>query len=109
MPSLYETLHFFRSPQGQLLEIKRLDQPESPGANRAYLWLWVTERTVASLKLLDSRTDLRQTRHFREAQLSFDEQGGELSWHDGRVIALTNEHGKEPDALRKRLIRNHLS
>lgn len=106
MPLSYETLYAFHSQQGHLLEIKRLDLPSSATKDQVYHWLWVTTNAVLSLKFVGMETGDRQ---FREARLSFDDAGGELVWRDGNVIALTNARCMEPDALRRRLIRNHLS
>ena len=109
MPLSYETLYAFHSQQGHLLEIKRLDLPSSATKDQVYHWLWVTTSAVSSLKFVGMETGDRQFRQFREAHLSFDDAGGELVWRDGNVIALTNARDREPDALRRRLIRNHLS
>ena len=109
MPLSYETLYAFHSQQGHLLEIKRLDLPSSATKDQVYHWLWVTNSAVSSLKFVGMETGDRQLRQFREARLFFDDTGGELVWRDGDVIALTNARSREPDALRRRLIRNHLS
>lgn len=109
MPLSYETLYLFHSPQGHLFEIKRLDLPSNAAKHHIYHWLWVTHNTVSSLTFVGMETGRRQVRQFREARLSFDDAGGELVWNGGNVITLTNARGQEPDALHKRLIRDHLS
>lgn len=109
MPSSYETLHLFRSSHGHLLEIRRLDLPHDSAGHRIRQWLWVTDRTVSTLKFIGRVDSPKHTLSFRECRLSFDANGGELVWCDGDAVFLTPEPYREPDALRKRLIHNHLN
>jgi hypothetical protein len=109
MPPRYDVLFLFTAPQGHLVEIKRLDRPDTAPKDQVFHWLWVDVTTVMSLRFLGMRTSPRQRRSFEEAQLEFDAHHAELRWIDGPVIDLVAHHaGTMPTSVSRR-IDQHLS
>lgn len=71
MPLPYDILRLFTSPQGYLVEIQHR-AGQAVAAQAAREWLWVTDRSVTSLRALHTGDDTPQVRHFREARLQLD-------------------------------------
>jgi hypothetical protein len=86
--AMYEVLYHFSSPEGHLVEIRRLDQVADTSKDRVYQWPWIDRSTVTSLRYLDMATLPRQERSFAEAKLWFDNARGELRWAHGAVVSL---------------------
>ena len=105
----YEVLYLFKSPQGHLVEIKRLDRPADAPKSRIYDWLWLTDRSATSLRFRGMQDGTAQVRIFREGRLSFDDTQAELAWRSGEVVSLIPATGTELEPLQQQLIRNHLS
>lgn len=84
----FEIVHLFWAPQGYLVEIKRLDLPETAPKSKRYQWLWIEAGTVSTLGFVGMSEHPERRRTFEEAQLRFDDVRGELSWSDGRSAAL---------------------
>lgn len=88
MPSQYEVLHLFCTPQAYLAEIRRLDLPVTAPKAKRYCWLWIEDSTVSSLSFEGMSATPEQKRVFAEAHFRFDEVRGVLVWNDGRSVAL---------------------
>ncbi|WP_313024476.1 hypothetical protein [Pseudomonas lopnurensis] len=104
----YEVTRLFSSPQGYLVEVgvpKR--QPGAPEPLRE--WLWVTDRSVTSLRLLHTDEDLRGVRGFREARLQLDGPQAQLAWPNGEQLTLAASSMRALPAEQRQLIHNHLS
>ncbi|HBP6530103.1 TPA: hypothetical protein L6A81_31255 [Pseudomonas aeruginosa] len=107
MPLPYDILRLFTSPQGYLVEIQHLAGQAAPAAARE--WLWVTDRSVTSLRALHTEGDTPQVRHFREAQLKLDGVRAQLVWSNGDCQALMACSMPALPAAQHQLIHNHLS
>lgn len=108
MPLPYDILRLFTSPQGYLVEIQHLaGQAASAAATRE--WLWVTDRSVTSLRPLNTEGDTPQVRHFREAQLQLDGIRAQLVWPNRDCQALMACSMPVLPAAQHQLIHNHLS
>lgn len=107
MPLPYDILRLFTSPQGYLVEIQHLAGQAAPVAARE--WLWVTDRSVTSLRVLHTESDTPQVRHFREAQLQLDGIRAQLVWSNGDCQALMACSIPVLPAAQHQLIHNHLS
>lgn len=108
MPLPYEVTRLFSSPQGYLVEIglpKR--QPDTPEPVRE--WLWVTDQSVTSLRLLHTDDDMRGVRSFREAHLRLDGAHVQLAWSNGEQFTLAASQMRALPAQYRQLIHNHLS
>ena len=88
MPPQFEIVHLFCAPQGYLVEIKRLDLPETAPKSKRYQWLWIEVGTVSTLVFVSMSEHPERRWTFEEALLRFDDVRGELSWSDGRSAAL---------------------
>lgn len=108
MPLLYDILRLFTSPQGYLVEIQNLDgQAATTQSTRE--WLWITDRSVTSLRPLPADRDTPQLQQFREAQLQLDGIRAELVWHNGNCQTLMACSMPALPAAQHQLIHNHLS
>ncbi|WP_256217912.1 hypothetical protein [Pseudomonas sp. EGD-AK9] len=108
MPLPYAILRLFTSPQGYLVEIQhRAGQATAAPAARE--WLWVTDRSVTSLRTLHGAGNTPQVHHFREAQLQLDGVRAQLVWHNGDCQALMACSMPALPAAQHQLIHNHLS
>jgi len=108
MPLPYDILRLFTSAQGYLVEIQHLaGQAAAAPATRE--WLWVTDRSVTSLRALHTEGDTPQVRYFREAQLQLDGIGAQLVWPNGDRHALMACSMPALPAAQHQLIHNHLS
>lgn len=104
MPLPYEVIRLFTSPAGYLVEI------EHPRPERGREWLWVTDRSVTSLRPLRGDGTTQCLRVFREARLQqLDGQHAELSWPNGERYALMVNSMPVLPAEQHQLIHNHLS
>lgn len=103
----YEILYLFQSPQGCLVEIKRLDQPADAPKNHD--WLWLTDRSATSLHFQHMEAGPPQVRVFKEGQLHFDDARAELTWRNGEVVELTPRPRIGLGSLHQQLVHNHLS
>jgi hypothetical protein len=108
MPLPYDILHLFTSAQGYLVEIQH-STGQAAAAQAAREWLWVTDRSVTSLRALHTTGDTPQVRHFREAQLQLDGIRAQLVWHNGDCQALMACSMPALPAAQHQLIHNHLS
>ncbi|MDH0639281.1 MULTISPECIES: hypothetical protein [Pseudomonas] len=108
MPLPYDILRLFTSPQGYLVEIQhRAGQAAAAAAARE--WLWVTDRSVTSLRTLPAKCDTPQVRHFREARLQLDGMRAQLVWPNGDCQTLMVCSMPALPAEQHQLIHNHLS
>lgn len=108
MPLPYDILRLFTSPLGYLVEIQHL-AGQAASAAAAREWLWVTDRAVTSLRVLNTESDTPQVRHFREAQLQLDGIRAQLVWPNGDCQALMACSMPALPAAQHQLIHNHLS
>jgi hypothetical protein len=108
MPLPYDILRLFTSPQGYLVEIQHR-AGQSAAAAAAREWLWVTDRSVTSLRALPEERDSPQVRHFREAQLQLDGIRAQLVWPNGDCQALMVCSMPALPAAQHQLIHNHQS
>lgn len=106
MPLPYDILRLFTSPQGYLVEIQHLTTASAPTVRE---WLWITDRSVTSLRSLPADRDTPQLQQFREAQLQLDGMHAQLVWHNGDCQALTACSMPALPAAQHQLIHNHLS
>ncbi|MCY1379990.1 hypothetical protein D9M68_451400 [compost metagenome] len=109
MPLPYEVIRLFTSPVGYLVEIEHprhlIDTPETGRE-----WLWVTDRSVTSLRPLRRDDATQCPRIFREAQLQqLDDQHAQLSWPNGERYTLIASAMPVLPAEQHQLIHNHLS
>lgn len=108
MPLPYDILRLFTSAQGYLIEIQhRAGQAAAAAAVRE--WLWVTDRSVTSLRALHTVGDTPQVRYFREAQLQLDGIRAQLVWPNGDCHALMACSMPALPNAQYQLIHNHLS
>ena len=108
MPLPYDILRLFTSAQGYLIEIQhRAGQAASAPAARE--WLWVTDRSVTSLRSLHREGATPQVRYFREAQLQLEGVRAQLVWPNGDRQALMACSMPALPAEQHQLIHNHLS
>jgi hypothetical protein len=108
MPLPYDILRLFTSPQGYLVEI------EHPGRRAASAlgtceWLWVTVRSVTSLRPRHAEGDTPQVRIFREARLQLEGARAQLAWPNGDRHALMASSMPTLPAKQHQLIHNHLN
>lgn len=105
----YAVIRLFTSPQGYLVEIEHPRRlADTPEPDRE--WLWVTDRSVTSLRPLRGDGDTHCLRVFREARLQqLDGQHAELSWPNGERYALIASSMSALPAEQHQLIHNHLS
>lgn len=108
MPLPYDILRLFTSAQGYLVEIEHLGGQAAP-VQAAREWLWVTDRSVTSLRALNTGDDTPQVRHFREAQLQLEGIRAQLVWPNGDCHALMACSMPALPAAQHQLIHNHLS
>lgn len=108
MPQPYDILRLFTSAQGYLVEIEHL-AGQAAAAQAAREWLWVTDRSVTSLRALHTEGATPQVRHFREAQLQLDGIRAQLVWPNGDCQALMACSMPALPAAQHQLIHNHLS
>lgn len=108
MSLAYEVMRLFASPQGHLVEIKRHD-PMANTPDTAHEWLWVTNRSVSSLRPSRIEGEMQQVQTFREAQLHLGDQHAELSWFNGDRFILEARHSLTLPPEQRQLIHNHLS
>lgn len=108
MPLPYDILRLFISPQGYLVEIQHR-AGQAAAAQAAREWLWVTDRSVTSLRALPTDSDTPQVRHFREAQLQLEGMHAQLVWPNGDCHALMACSMPALPAAQHQLIHNHLS
>ena len=106
MPLPYDILRLFTSAQGYLVEIQHL-AAATTAAERE--WLWVTDRSVTSLRPLPADSDTPQLQQFREAQLQLEGMHAQLMWHNGDCQALMACSMPALPAAQHQLIHNHLS
>ncbi|MDT4817134.1 hypothetical protein FQZ97_502010 [compost metagenome] len=108
MPLPYDILRLFTSAQGYLVEIQHLaSQAATAQATRE--WLWVTDRSVTSLRALHTEGATPQVHHFREAQLQLDGRRAQLVWPNGDCQTLMACSMPALPAAQHQLIHNHLS
>lgn len=105
----YEILYLFQSPQGHLVEIKRLDQPADAPKKRVYDWLWLTDRSATSLRFQRMGAGPKQVRIFEEGRLYFDDTHAELTWRNGEVVVLAVQSQEGLGSKQRLIIRNHLN
>lgn len=108
MPLPYDILRLFTSAQGYLVEIQHL-VGQAATAAAAREWLWVTDRSVTSLRALPAEGATPQVRHFREAQLQLEGIHAQLVWPNGDRQALMACSMPALPAAQHQLIHNHLS
>lgn len=108
MPLPYDILRLFTSPQGYLVEIQHL-AGQAAAAQATREWLWVTDRSVTSLRPLPADRDTPQLQQFREAQLQLEGMHAQLMWHNGDCQALMACSMPALPAAQHQLIHNHLS
>jgi hypothetical protein len=108
MPLPYDILRLFTSAQGYLVEIQHL-AGQAAAASAAREWLWVTDRSVTSLRAMHPEGETPQVRHFREAQLQLDGVRAQLVWPNGDRYALMACSMSALPAAQHQLIHNHLS
>lgn len=108
MPLPYDILRLFTSPQGYLVEIEHPGRRATP-TQAAREWLWVTDRSVTSLRPLHAGGDTPQVRNFREAQLQLEGMRAQLAWPNGDLDALMACSMPALPAAQHQLIHNHLS
>lgn len=108
MPLPYDILRLFTSPRGYLVEIQHR-AGQAAAAQAAREWLWVTDRAVTSLRVLNTESDTPQVRHFREAQLQLKGIRAQLVWPNGDCHALMACSMPALPAAQHQLIHNHLS
>ncbi|HBX55747.1 MAG TPA: hypothetical protein DEH10_10230 [Pseudomonas sp.] len=108
MPLPYDILRLFTSAQGYLVEIEHL-AGQAAAAPAAREWLWVTDRSVTSLRALHTESDTPQVHHFREAQLQLEGIRAQLMWPNGDRQALMACSMPALPATQHQLIHNHLS
>lgn len=108
MPLPYYILRLFTSPQGYLVEIQYMDgQAATTQGTRE--WLWITDRSVTSLRPLPADRDTPQLQQFREAKLQLEGMHAQLVWHNGDCQALMACSIPALPAAQHQLIHNHLS
>ncbi|EWH28561.1 hypothetical protein IPC881_07335 [Pseudomonas aeruginosa] len=108
MPQPYDILRLFTSAQGYLVEIEHLAR-QVAAAPATREWLWVTDRSVTSLRALQTEGDTPQVRYFREAQLQLDGVRAQLVWPNGDCQALMACSMPALPNAQHQLIHNHLS
>ncbi|MCF6751920.1 hypothetical protein L3X16_04515 [Pseudomonas stutzeri] len=108
MPLPYDILRLFTSAQGYLVEIEH-PGCQAAAAQAAREWLWVTDRSVTSLRALPAEGDTPQVHHFREAQLQLEGVRTQLVWPNGDCYALMACSMPALPAAQHQLIHNHLS
>ncbi len=108
MSLAYEVMRLFASPQGHLVEIKLTDQmTDTPDSGHE--WLWVTNRSVSSLRPSRMEGEIRLGQSFREAHLQLCDQHAELSWLNGDRLTLEARQPLTLPPEQRQLIHNHLS
>ena len=105
----YEVLLLFRSVQGHLAEIKRLDLAPDAPKDRVYLWVWIAPASVTTLQFMGMQRSPREERTCEEARLWFNEDGAELQWRSGQTLALTRDDAQAMPPAKHLLVLNHLS
>lgn len=104
----YEVTRLFSSPLGYLVEVelpkRQLNAPEPLRE-----WLWVTDQSVTSLRLLHIDDEMRGARGLRKAHLQFDDQNAQLAWPNGNQFTLAASSMRALPAKQRQLIHNHLS
>ena len=108
MPLPYDILRLFTSPQGYLVEIEHPGNQATP-TQITREWLWVTDRSVTSLRPLHTHDDTPQVRNFREAQLQLEGIHAQLGWPNGDRYTLLVCSMPALPAAQHQLIHNHLS
>lgn len=108
MPLPYDILRLFTSPQGYLVEIEHLGHQASP-TRATREWLWITDRSVTSLRPLHNEGDMPQVLNFREAQLQLEGIRAQLAWPNGDSHALMASSMPALPVAQHQLIHNHLS
>ena len=109
MAPLFDLVYLFSGPKGYLAEIRRLDQQADAPKSAIYQWLWLEDGAATVLRFVAMASSPMQLRTFREGQLSFDDQRGELRWADGESIPLVVEKHKALPAPIAQLVNIHLS
>lgn len=82
-----------------------MDAPDA----KVYQWLWIQAGTVTTLQFVGMATSPHQQRTFKEAQLWFDDQEGELCWTRGRTERLAVEPRRLLPLHLAQLVNLHLS
>jgi hypothetical protein len=108
MPLPYDILRLFTSAQGYLVEIQHL-AVQAAAAPATREWLWVTDRSVTSLRTLHTEGNTPQVHHFREARLQLKGIRAQLVWPNGDRHALMACSMPALPAAQHQLIHNHLS
>ncbi|HIE4272014.1 TPA: hypothetical protein ACXM68_001158 [Pseudomonas aeruginosa] len=106
MPLPYDILRLFTSAQGYLAEIQHLTAATTAVERE---WLWITDRSVTSLRPLPADRDTPQLQPFREAQLQLESMHAQLVWHNGECQTLMACSIPALPAEQHQLIHNHLS
>ncbi|MCZ4314640.1 hypothetical protein O4H66_14620 [Comamonadaceae bacterium G21597-S1] len=109
MPPLFEIEHLFCAPSGYLAEIRRLDRDPAAPKSDIYQWLWIEDGAVQALRFVAMARDQVERRIFREAQLQFDDNRGELCWTGSEPIALTPLLSRSLPAPLTQLVNLHLT
>lgn len=109
MQPLFEVVYLFSAANGYLAEVRKLNQDVNAPKSEIYQWLWLEDGTAKSLRFVAMASTPVQQRIFREAQLSFDDDRGELRWAIGDSIPLVVERNKDLPASIAQLVNNHLS
>ena len=109
MAPLFDLVYLFSGPKGYLAEIRRLDQHVDAPKSAIYQWLWLEDGAATVLRFVAMASSPLQLRTFREGQLRFDDQRGELRWADGESISLVVEKDKDLPAPITQLVNIHLS
>ena len=107
----FECLYYFSSSDLNVIEIKRLDQPDHAPLSDIYKWFIVSLKTkkVFELDFKSMRQDAqRGERIFEEGILEFDDGSGKLHLL-GQDILLSRYNKDEIPATTLKLIKNYLT
>ncbi|KSQ25792.1 hypothetical protein FA454_14405 [Pseudomonas aeruginosa] len=103
----HEVTRLYSSPQGSLVEVELPKRPlDAPESLRE--WLWVTDQSVTTLRLLYT-DDLLGVRSSREARLQLDGAHAHLAWPNGEQFILVASSVRTLPAKQHQLIHNHLN
>ena len=86
-----------------------LDRDPAAPKSDIYQWLWIEDGAVQALRFVAMARDQVERRIFREAQLQFDNDRGELCWTGSEPIALTPLSSRNLPAPLTQLVNLHLT
>lgn len=92
----FKFLYMFSSPELDLVEIKRLDQPENAPLSSIYKWLVIENNKVVSFTFKSMDKKEKEFREFLEAKLEFDETSALLTFKNNqyrlkKVLQISHE------------------